>query len=203
MPVLVYGTDQRADPNPVWSRESQGAQLMSKFGIHVPEGVAAQTIADVEAAAKAMADEKGEVGRGVGNSVPCLLKGSGAAGTQWACEAGCLMAAARMMSSAQRAVRQGHMRMCCGRSAKCAQPLSTPWACAQVVIKSQILAGGRGLGKFKNGLQGGVHIVPASKAVEISKKMLGEILITKQTGDSEASKPAACSNLKAAAAWLC
>jgi succinyl-CoA synthetase beta subunit len=28
----------------------------------------------------------------------------------------------------------------------------------QVVLKSQIYAGGRGLGKFTNGLQGGVHI---------------------------------------------
>uniref|UniRef100_A0A251TIM9 Putative ATP-grasp fold, subdomain 1, Ribosomal protein L5 domain protein n=1 Tax=Helianthus annuus TaxID=4232 RepID=A0A251TIM9_HELAN len=29
----------------------------------------------------------------------------------------------------------------------------------QLVVKSQILAGGRGLGKFTSGLQGGVHIV--------------------------------------------
>jgi hypothetical protein len=27
-----------------------------------------------------------------------------------------------------------------------------------VVIKAQILAGGRGLGKFKNGFKGGVHV---------------------------------------------
>jgi succinyl-CoA synthetase beta subunit len=27
------------------------------------------------------------------------------------------------------------------------------------VIKAQVLAGGRGKGKFSNGLQGGVHIV--------------------------------------------
>eukprot|EP00958_Prasinococcus_capsulatus_P005273 scaffold516_cov401-Prasinococcus_capsulatus_cf.AAC.24 len=31
----------------------------------------------------------------------------------------------------------------------------------EVVVKSQILAGGRGVGTFKNGFQGGVHIVPA------------------------------------------
>jgi succinyl-CoA synthetase beta subunit len=30
---------------------------------------------------------------------------------------------------------------------------------ADVVIKAQILAGGRGLGSFTNGFQGGVHIV--------------------------------------------
>ncbi|KAJ0521067.1 putative succinate--CoA ligase (ADP-forming) [Helianthus annuus] len=29
----------------------------------------------------------------------------------------------------------------------------------ELVVKSQILAGGRGLGKFTSGLQGGVHIV--------------------------------------------
>lgn len=37
----------------------------------------------------------------------------------------------------------------------------------QVVVKSQILAGGRGLGTFKNGLKGGVHIV---KAAEVEEK---------------------------------
>ena len=31
-------------------------------------------------------------------------------------------------------------------------------------MKSQILAGGRGLGKFTNGFQGGVHIVHKDKA---------------------------------------
>ncbi len=52
----------------------------------------------------------------------------------------------------------------------------------QVVVKAQILAGGRGLGKFTNGLQGGVHIVKASEAPELAKKMLGGTLVTKQTG---------------------
>jgi succinyl-CoA synthetase beta subunit len=36
----------------------------------------------------------------------------------------------------------------------------------QLVVKSQVLAGGRGLGKFKNGFQGGVHIVKADKVEE-------------------------------------
>ena len=43
----------------------------------------------------------------------------------------------------------------------------------QIVIKSQILAGGRGLGKFTNGLQGGVHIIHKSKVKEFASKMLG------------------------------
>ena len=57
----------------------------------------------------------------------------------------------------------------------------------QVVLKSQIYAGGRGLGKFTNGLQGGVHICSVNKALELAKKMLNQTLVTKQTG--AAGKP--------------
>merc|ERR1712190_334217 len=54
----------------------------------------------------------------------------------------------------------------------------------EVVVKSQVLAGGRGLGYFKeNNFQGGVHIVPKDKVGEIADKMLGKTLITKQTGE--------------------
>ncbi|CAK9149986.1 unnamed protein product [Ilex paraguariensis] len=52
----------------------------------------------------------------------------------------------------------------------------------ELVVKSQILAGGRGLGTFKSGLKGGVHIVKADQVEEIAGKMLGQILVTKQTG---------------------
>lgn len=52
---------------------------------------------------------------------------------------------------------------------------------------SQVLAGGRGLGTFKSGLKGGVHIVPVSEAAALSEKMLGQTLVTKQTG--AAGKP--------------
>ena len=58
---------------------------------------------------------------------------------------------------------------------------------SQVVVKSQVLAGGRGLGTFKNGFKGGVHIVPASEATKTAEKMLGQTLVTKQTG--AAGKP--------------
>jgi len=52
-----------------------------------------------------------------------------------------------------------------------------------VVVKSQVLAGGRGLGYFKeNNFQGGVQIVGKEKVAEIAEKMLGKTLITKQTG---------------------
>jgi len=53
----------------------------------------------------------------------------------------------------------------------------------EVVIKAQVLAGGRGLGYFKeNDFQGGVHIIHKSKVAEFADKMLGKTLITKQTG---------------------
>lgn len=54
-------------------------------------------------------------------------------------------------------------------------------------MKSQILAGGRGLGTFKNGFKGGVHIVKVDQAEETAKRMLGQVLVTKQTGP--AGKP--------------
>ncbi|CAL5221179.1 g3325 [Coccomyxa viridis] len=57
----------------------------------------------------------------------------------------------------------------------------------QVVVKSQILAGGRGLGKFKSGLQGGVHICSVEEAPKLAEQMLGQTLVTKQTGP--AGKP--------------
>lgn len=51
-----------------------------------------------------------------------------------------------------------------------------------LVVKSQILAGGRGLGTFTSGLKGGVHIVEADRVPDIAGKMLGQVLVTKQTG---------------------
>src|SRR5881296_2912839 len=54
-----------------------------------------------------------------------------------------------------------------------------------VVVKAQIHAGGRGKGKFKNGFKGGVHIRKTPQEVrEVAAKMLGQILITHQTGPS-------------------
>lgn len=53
---------------------------------------------------------------------------------------------------------------------------------SELVVKSQILAGGRGLGTFKSGFQGGVHIVKADQVEDVAGKMLGQVLVTKQTG---------------------
>jgi succinyl-CoA synthetase beta subunit len=52
-----------------------------------------------------------------------------------------------------------------------------------IVVKAQIHAGGRGKGAFKNGFKGGVHVRKTPKDVrEVAAKMLGEVLVTHQTG---------------------
>jgi succinyl-CoA synthetase beta subunit len=54
---------------------------------------------------------------------------------------------------------------------------------AEYVVKAQVLTGGRGLGTFASGFKGGVHIVDtAEKVQEVASKMLGDNLITKQSG---------------------
>ncbi|MBA0605268.1 hypothetical protein Godav_017859 [Gossypium davidsonii] len=91
--------------------EYQGADLMNKYGINVPKGVAVSSIDEVKEAVKSAFPNENEL-----------------------------------------------------------------------VVKSQILAGGRGLGTFQNGFKGGVHIVKAVQVEDIAGKMLGQILVTKQTG---------------------
>mmetsp|Transcript_23279 Transcript_23279/g.32154 ORF Transcript_23279/g.32154 Transcript_23279/m.32154 type:complete len:426 (+) Transcript_23279:42-1319(+) len=91
--------------------EYQGAELLSKYGVNVPPGIAGSTTAEVKDACAKMVDSEGEV-----------------------------------------------------------------------VLKSQILAGGRGLGTFKNGFQGGVHVVKVDQASDYISKMLGQTLVTKQSG---------------------
>ena len=52
-----------------------------------------------------------------------------------------------------------------------------------VVVKSQIHAGGRGKGTFKSGFQGGVKLCKTADDVyEKAKAMLGNVLVTKQSG---------------------
>ena len=54
---------------------------------------------------------------------------------------------------------------------------------ARIVVKSQIHAGGRGKGTFKSGFQGGVKVADSvQEAVAFAEKMLGNMLVTKQTG---------------------
>jgi succinyl-CoA synthetase beta subunit len=52
-----------------------------------------------------------------------------------------------------------------------------------IVVKAQIHAGGRGKGIFKNGFKGGVHVRKTPDEVrDVAAKMLGQILVTHQTG---------------------
>jgi succinyl-CoA synthetase beta subunit len=54
---------------------------------------------------------------------------------------------------------------------------------AKIVVKAQIHAGGRGKGTFTNGFKGGVHVCDTpEQAGEIAAKMLGQTLVTHQTG---------------------
>jgi succinyl-CoA synthetase beta subunit len=54
---------------------------------------------------------------------------------------------------------------------------------SRVVVKAQIHAGGRGKGAFKNGFRGGVKLCSAAAEVyEMAGAMLGNVLVTKQTG---------------------
>ena len=53
----------------------------------------------------------------------------------------------------------------------------------EIVVKAQVHAGGRGKGTFKNGFKGGVHVRKTPAEVrDVAAKMLGEILVTHQTG---------------------
>ncbi|MEY4033203.1 MAG: Succinyl-CoA ligase [ADP-forming] subunit beta [Verrucomicrobiota bacterium] len=54
-----------------------------------------------------------------------------------------------------------------------------------IMVKSQIHAGGRGKGTFTNGFKGGVKFSPTKeKALENAKAMLGNTLVTAQTGEA-------------------
>jgi succinyl-CoA synthetase beta subunit len=52
-----------------------------------------------------------------------------------------------------------------------------------IVVKAQIHSGGRGKGSFKNGFKGGVQVRKTPHEVlDVAAKMLGQILVTHQTG---------------------
>jgi succinyl-CoA synthetase beta subunit len=53
----------------------------------------------------------------------------------------------------------------------------------EIVVKAQIHAGGRGKGTFTNGFKGGVHVRKTQAEVrDVAAEMLGQILVTHQTG---------------------
>src|SRR4029077_11354937 len=64
-----------------------------------------------------------------------------------------------------------------------AEKIAREIAPAGIVVKAQIHAGGRGKGTFANGFKGGVHLCKTpEEAREIAGKMLGQTLVTHQTG---------------------
>jgi len=64
-----------------------------------------------------------------------------------------------------------------------AEQIAREIAPAEIVVKAQIHAGGRGKGTFANGFKGGVHVCRTpEEAREIARKMLGHTLVTHQTG---------------------
>jgi succinyl-CoA synthetase beta subunit len=64
-----------------------------------------------------------------------------------------------------------------------AEQIAREIAPAEIVVKAQIHAGGRGKGTFVNGFKGGVHLCKTpEEAREIARKMLGQTLVTHQTG---------------------
>jgi succinyl-CoA synthetase beta subunit len=64
-----------------------------------------------------------------------------------------------------------------------AEQIAREIAPAEIVVKAQIHAGGRGKGTFANGFKGGVHVCKTpEEAREIARTMLGQTLVTHQTG---------------------
>jgi len=71
------------------------------------------------------------------------------------------------------------------KNAKEALKIAEDLKVKDLVIKAQVLTGGRGKGHFKNGLKGGVKLVfTPQEAADLSGKMIGDFLITKQTGEA-------------------
>jgi succinyl-CoA synthetase beta subunit len=74
---------------------------------------------------------------------------------------------------------RGHMASTAAEAEKSARELGTN----SLVVKAQIHAGGRGKGTFTSGFQGGVHLCKtAGQARDFAAKMLGQTLVTHQTG---------------------
>src|SRR5213079_2888680 len=64
-----------------------------------------------------------------------------------------------------------------------AEQIAREIAPAEIVVKAQLHAGGRGKGTFVNGFKGGVRLCKTpEEAREIAGKMLGQTLVTHQTG---------------------
>jgi succinyl-CoA synthetase beta subunit len=64
-----------------------------------------------------------------------------------------------------------------------AEKIARELGTSDLVVKAQVHAGGRGKGTFANGFKGGVHLVKSpAEAREVASRMLGQTLVTHQTG---------------------
>ena len=64
-----------------------------------------------------------------------------------------------------------------------AEKIARELGTSDLVVKAQVHAGGRGKGTFANGFKGGVHLVNSpAEARDVAGKMLGQTLVTHQTG---------------------
>ncbi|KAI9764725.1 MAG: Succinate--CoA ligase [ADP-forming] subunit beta, mitochondrial [Geoglossum simile] len=69
------------------------------------------------------------------------------------------------------------------RTAQEAEAIAKQIGGDDMVIKAQVLAGGRGKGTFDNGLKGGVRVIYSpTEAKMFADQMIGHKLVTKQTG---------------------
>jgi succinyl-CoA synthetase beta subunit len=77
------------------------------------------------------------------------------------------------------ATQPGRVAASAQEAADVAASLGVP----KVVVKAQIHAGGRGKGTFTSGFKGGVHLAGSpAEAGDLAGKMLGQTLVTHQTG---------------------
>jgi succinyl-CoA synthetase beta subunit len=133
--------------------EYQAKELLQKFGVPTTRGKVASIASEAEQIARELGDVAGPASGGQ------LLQKSATAGEK-----------------------------VIGRSSWATQPVDAtgfPPGAKQVdlVVKAQIHAGGRGKGTFTNGFKSGVHLVKSpAEAREVAAKMLGQTLVTHQTG---------------------
>lgn len=82
-------------------------------------------------------------------------------------------------------VQRGAVAASAEEAAKVAQNIKATNPGAELIVKAQIHAGGRGKGHFKGGLKGGVKICNTPEEVKkYASQMIGDVLVTKQTGEA-------------------
>ncbi|KAJ2899250.1 succinate--CoA ligase beta chain [Coemansia aciculifera] len=86
---------------------------------------------------------------------------------------------ANLLSEAGIKVPRGHVASTPEEAFQAAKDIGA----SDLVIKAQVLAGGRGKGHFDSGLKGGVKVIYSpEEARDLARKMLNHKLFTKQTG---------------------